>query len=66
MDNERSQSVPYVITIALDKDQISVLSSASKIGTLSFYASSASYQDLNESILNEDSVILEYLSNGLE
>lgn len=65
MDNEKSQSVPYVITVALDKDQISILSSAAKVGTISFYAS-ASYQDHAESVLNENSIILEYLLNGFE
>ncbi len=66
MENEKSQSIPYVITLALNKDQISILSTAAKIGSISFYTSSFSYQDQKESILNSNSVILEYLSNGLE
>ena len=66
MVNEKSQSIPYVITIALNQEQIPILSSAIKLGTIKMYASASSYQDGDESILNSESAVLEYLINGFE
>jgi len=66
MQSEKSQPVPYVITIALDQDQISILSNAVKLGSIQMYASSSSYEYGEESVLNTDSLVLEYLIHGFE
>lgn len=65
LESEKSRNVPYVITLALEKTQIPILTTALSVGEINLYASSSSYQNAEESCLNETSAVLEYITNGI-
>ncbi len=61
ISDSKSSKIPYVVVIAVEQSQVEYLKVATKIGALDLYGVNTSYQDNEESLLQKDSKVLEYL-----
>ena len=61
MDEEKSSKIPSVINLAIRSEQVEMLRIATKVGTIDLYAIVSPGEE--ESIFNEESKILPYLSD---
>ena len=59
--NYDTASKVWIISLAINENEVSLINKALKVGELSVIVSSKSYQDNVYSSLNEDSAVLEYL-----
>ncbi|MDO4701730.1 MAG: SAF domain-containing protein [Erysipelotrichaceae bacterium] len=63
LDDTRSNGVPHICVLAISQEAVKVLSNASKVGEIELYVSFDSYEVKEESILHNESKVLEYLNN---
>ena len=61
----KSTKIPNVIVLAIDENSVEYLAKAEKIGTIKLLASSESYNQ-EEAQLNENSTVIEYLTDSIE
>ena len=62
ISNPESNKIPYIVLLAIDKDIMPLVRSSDEIAKLELYAHSKDMSE-DESILNEDAKILEYIHN---
>lgn len=60
--NPESSKIPYIVLLALDKDIMPIVRSSDEIAKLELYAHSKNTPE-DESVLNEEAKILEYIYN---
>lgn len=61
LNDPKSSKIPYICVLAVSTNSLPLLSNASKIGNIELYVTSNSYNDLSESVINENSIVLDYL-----
>ena len=57
-----STNIPYLMNIAIDNEYIPILMNLTKIGNIKIFINDTTYDINNESMLNEESLLLKYLS----
>ena len=57
-----STNIPYLMNIAIDNEYIPILMNLTKIGKIKIFINDTTYDINNESMLNEESLLLKYLS----
>lgn len=63
ISDEESSKVPYVAVLAVKDEYVPYVKLALKTGSIDLYASSDTGSKKEESVLNENSLVLPYLSN---
>ena len=61
VNDAESTNVPYLINIGINNEYVPILMNLEKIGRVKIFINDTTYDIKNESLLNKDSLILDYL-----
>ena len=65
LDDESSTGVPFIVIVAINQDDVPVLSKANTMGSIRLFSTSNTYNTSSEAILVKDAEVLKYLRDEI-